>query len=279
MMSRASGQDRPQAEIVISPQVIAAIGAHAAATTPGVTRLETSVTGLLADLGRAARHRIAGISPAPVTGTTGTMAGGQPVIRVEIAVSGDEPAVRTAAAVQRSVTSAVTAGTGLTVAGVTIAILDIDLDTGPGGASPQRPGPADGTVGQDRQESPPGTNVPSGPVGSRAEVAAAVLAGIRAVPGLRPASLVRPDRARWMPWDPAILAVGLTDSHVSVQLAATRLPLPPLLELAADAVCEATRRTAWAGLPCRLAVTALDAGAFGSPSPPGEPVTFSAARP
>jgi hypothetical protein len=65
---------------------------------------------------------------------------------------------------------------------------------------------------------------------SRGEVGAVVLSAVRSVPGLRPASPVRPERARWMPFEPAVLAVGLDDSRLEVQLAATRLPLTPLLE-------------------------------------------------
>jgi hypothetical protein len=41
----------------------------------------------------------------------------------------------------------------------------------------------------------------------------------------------------------AVLAVGLDDSRLEVQLAATRLPLTPLLEQAAVAVRQATKRT------------------------------------
>jgi hypothetical protein len=94
--------------------------------------------------------------------------------------------------------------------------------------------------------------------GSRAQVCAAVLDAVRSVPGLRPASPVRPVRpehARWMHWDPAALAVELAPAQLEVHLAATRLPLPVLLE-------QAAATTAWGLLPHRLVVSALDAGAL-----------------
>jgi hypothetical protein len=68
-----------------------------------------------------------------------------------------------------------------------------------------------------------------------------------------------------MPWDPAGLAVGLADGGLDVQLAASRLPLPPLLDQAAAAIRQATARTAWGALPHRLVITALDAGALAEP--------------
>jgi uncharacterized alkaline shock family protein YloU len=262
----------PAWETVIAREVVAAIGAHAAAATPGVVRLETSVGGLVTDLGRSAWHRIAGITPAPVTGTSATVAGTQARLRMQIAVSGDRPAVQTAAAVQRSVARSVTAGTGLCVAGVSVAILDIvpagqwrglrelpvPLPAAPLAGEPQ---PAD--LRPASEPGPPGGPRPAG--GSRSAACAAIVAAVRSVPGLRPASPVGLARAQWIPWDPAQLAVSLDGSHLEVQLAATRLPLPALLEQAAAAISEAAKPTRWGGLPCRLVVTALDAGALSDP--------------
>lgn len=265
-------------ETVIAREVVAAIGAHAAAATPGVVRLESSVGGMVTSLGRSARQRIAGITPAPLTGTSATLTGTGARLRVAVAVSGDRPAVQTAAAVQRSVARAVTAATGLQVAGVSVAILDIV----PAG---QRRGPREGPVwpaapalaaeralagewrgGADLAEA---AGVPRPAGGSRSEACAAIVAAVRSVPGLRPASPVGLERSRWMPWDPALLSVSLGGTHLEVQLAATRLPLPPLLERAAAAIREAAEPTRWGALPGRLVVTALDAGALSAPAPVG----------
>jgi uncharacterized alkaline shock family protein YloU len=259
----------PVSERVISREVVAAIGAHAAAATPGVIRLESSVGSLIASVGRSARQRIAGITPAPVTGTSATLSQGQVRLRVEVAVSGHRPAVETAAAVQRSVARSVAAGTGLPVNGVSVAILDIGLP----GSQRARRRPAEpplhaaaGEIGV--QPSRPvsdgagAAGVP--PAGARSQACAAVLAAVRSVPGLRPASPVRPERARWVPWDLGVLAIDLDASYLEVRLAATRLPLPPLLEQAAAAIRQATALTPWGPLPHRLVVTALDAGALTS---------------
>jgi uncharacterized alkaline shock family protein YloU len=267
----------PASETVIAREVVAAIGAHAAAVTPGVIRLETSVGGLLTGLGRSARYRIAGITPAPVTGTSAAVSNGQASLQIEIAVSGDRQAAGTAAAVQRSVSRAVTAGTGLLVTGVRVVILDIALD-GPK-AGRQAPGPlAEQAFRADAdawRQAPAGasragdagdlTESSGMPGHSRAEVCAAVLRAVRSVPGIQPASPLRPERARWMPWDPASLAVGLDGSCLEVQLAASRLPLPPLLDQAAAAIRQATARTPWGARPHRLVITALDASALAVP--------------
>jgi uncharacterized alkaline shock family protein YloU len=262
---RTPGAAGVSPQIVIAGEVIAAIGAHAAAGTPGVVRLESSLGGLLTGLGRTARRRVAGINPAPVTGTSATMAGEHVLMRVEIAVAGDRQAAATAADVQRSVARAVTANTGLPVAGVTVVILDVDLRPAAAGCRVLTADPA----GERQATLPPSPPVPpvapaAGAERSRAQVCDAVLAAVRAVPGLRPASPVWPERARWMPWDPGVLAVGLDDGRLEVQLAATRLPLPPLLDQAAAAIRDATAATRWAELPHRLVVAALDAAAFGA---------------
>lgn len=275
MGTAASG--RPASETVIAREVVAAIGAHAGAVTPGVIRLETSFGGLLTGLGRSARYRIAGITPAPVTGASATVSSGQASLQIEIAVAADRPAAETAAAVQRSVARAVTAGTGLRVTGVRVVILDIVLDRRKAGRRPpERPAEraswADGgawreeLAAADRASGAGGSaGTSGGPGDSRAEVCAAVLRAVRSVPGLQPASPVRPERARWMPWDPAGLAVGLDDGGLEVQLAASRLPLPPLLDQAAAAIRQATARTAWGARPHRLVIAALDAGALAVP--------------
>lgn len=248
------------AEIVITPEVVAAVGAHAAAATPGVIRLEAGLGDLVTGLGRAVRQRIAGISPAPVTGTSATVTGRLTRLRVSVAVSADWPAAATAAAVQRSVAQAVADATGLSVAGVSVAILDVVPPGRPAGdrqlAQPSR------AAGADAGGAASPVPGPDEPGSSRARVGAAVLRAVRSVPGLRPASPVLPERVRWMHWDPALLAVGLDSGHLEVQLAATRLPLPARLDQAAAAIRAATAETPWATRPHRLVVSALDAGAL-----------------
>jgi uncharacterized alkaline shock family protein YloU len=262
------------AEWVISPAVIAAIGAHAAAATPGVVRLEGGVSALLAGLGRTVRNRVAGITPYPASGASATVTDGHTSLRVSVAVSGSRRVADTAAAVQRSVAYAVAAGTGLKVAGVHVAVVDIVVSTGStdtgstdtGSTAPSRTSP--GGTSRDGDVLSSGlTDFPVPKGDSRAEAGAAVLYAIRSVPGLRPASPVRQGRSPWMPFDPAMLAVGLDDGLLEVQLAATRLPLPPLLEQAAAAVRQATERTRWGALPHRLVVTALDAVALITTTP------------
>ena len=260
-------------EVVIAGEVVAAVGAHAAAATPGVVRLEDSLGKLVTGLGRSARQRIAGITPAPVTGTSVVVSGTTVRLRVEVAVSGSDPAVATAGAVQRSVARAVARATGLTVAGVDVTILDVSLGrhhggewSRPGPAASPEPGPA-GSAAGDLPFGPGTGSEPAGRPGSRSQACALVLEAVRSVPGLRPASPVppvRPEHARWMHWDPAALAVELGPGQLEVHLAATRLPLPALLEQAAAAVRVATAPTAWGPLPHRLVVAALDATALTS---------------
>lgn len=274
----------PDCETAIAREVVAVIGAHAAAATPGVVRLESSVGGMVTSLGRSARQRIAGITPAPLTGTSATLTGSLARLRVAVAVSGDRPAVQTAAAVQRSVAQAVTAATGLRVDGVSVAILDIvpaGQWRGPreGAVPPAAPALAgepalaaeralagEWRAGAGLAEA---DGIPRPAGGSRSEACAAIVAAVRSVPGLRPASPVGLERSWWMPWDPALLAVSLDGTHLEVLLAATRLPLPPLLERAAAAIREAAKPTRWGALPGRLVVTALDAGALSAPAPVG----------
>ncbi|SEB38619.1 hypothetical protein SAMN04489727_1237 [Amycolatopsis tolypomycina] len=88
------------------------------------------------------------------------------------------------------------------------------------------------------------------------EAVAKILGALEAVDGLRPAvPLV---------WDAP--AVDLDPEVVQVRLVATRLPLPPLLDRAAEAVRPVLAGTPWAHARLRLVVTDLDGAAFARPT-------------
>ncbi|WP_158879424.1 hypothetical protein [Amycolatopsis anabasis] len=96
------------------------------------------------------------------------------------------------------------------------------------------------------------------------EVTEKLLAAVRAVPGLKPAVPAVQPVTSWIPWDWEGLAVDLDEDLVRIQLIATRLPLPPLLERAAEAVRPALAGTPWEGARLRLEVTELDGSALTS---------------
>lgn len=254
-------------ETVVAADAVAAVAAYAAATTPGVVRLEAGVSGLLGDLTRSTWQRVAGIRPAPVTGTTVALdAGGAVRAHLDIAVDGHRQAAATASAVRRSVARAVNANTGLPVAAVIVSILDVDLAAPAGAGTPLAPSePVDPTPPWATPEAEPtaaGSRSP-GAYRPRAQLCDAVLAAARTVDGLRPAAPVLTQRRGWLPWDPGTLAVDVDDDRITVRLAATRLPLPPLLDQVAAGIREATADTRWAQVPHRLVVVALDVRAFG----------------
>ncbi|WP_181772557.1 Asp23/Gls24 family envelope stress response protein [Amycolatopsis pittospori] len=119
-------------ETVITPPVIAAVAAHAAAKVPGVVRLEPGLRGLAGSLTRIARQRIKGLDPAPTEGVRAFIEHDPPDVRVEIdlSLSGLDQAAATAQAVQRAVARAVTEATGLTPSAVSVSILDIEIRGG-----------------------------------------------------------------------------------------------------------------------------------------------------
>ena len=82
-----------------------------------------------------------------------------------------------------------------------------------------------------------------------------ILGALEAVNGLRPAT---PESAWW----PGT-AVDLSAERVEVRLIATRLPIQPLLDRAAEAVRPVLAGTEWADARLRLVVTDLDGAAFG----------------
>ncbi len=79
-----------------------------------------------------------------------------------------------------------------------------------------------------------------------------ILGVLEAVDGVRPALPVA--------WD--TLAVDLGPDVVEIRLIATRLPIPPLLDRAAEAVRPVLAGTEWANARLRLVVTDLDGAAF-----------------
>lgn len=93
---------------------------------------------------------------------------------------------------------------------------------------------------------------------SRSELVRRLLDALGEVPGLRPAPPVLARAAAWLPYGPDELAVSVTDDRVEIQLAATALPLPPLLD-AADAALRAVLDAAGRpGTRLHLVVTELD---------------------
>ena len=83
-----------------------------------------------------------------------------------------------------------------------------------------------------------------------------ILGALEEVDGLRPAT----------PALSAGTAVDLSEERVEVRLIATRLPIPPLLDRAAEAVRPVLAGTAWANARLRLEVTDLDGAAFARPA-------------
>jgi uncharacterized alkaline shock family protein YloU len=128
------------AEWVITEAVVAAVAAHAASTVAGVVRLEPGLLGLVGSVSRSARQHSKGLDPAPTEGVrvTFNQTSRAPQDRrrvwleVDVVTSAQDQAAAVGHAVQRTLTRAVTAATGLAVDGVTVSILDVDL-AGTGG--------------------------------------------------------------------------------------------------------------------------------------------------
>lgn len=90
-------------------------------------------------------------------------------------------------------------------------------------------------------------------------VAGALLAALRSVPGLRPAT---PLATTLVPWDLDLLAVDVTDRVVELRLVAFALPLPPLLQQAETVLRQALSTTGQPAAVLRLVITDIDASAF-----------------
>jgi hypothetical protein len=85
-----------------------------------------------------------------------------------------------------------------------------------------------------------------------------VLAALRKVPGLRPAT----PRVARLPWDLDLLAVDVAADEVEVRLVALALPLPPLLLRAETVLRQALAEVGYGSATLRLVLTDLDATAF-----------------
>ncbi|SEP52165.1 hypothetical protein [Amycolatopsis saalfeldensis] len=88
-----------------------------------------------------------------------------------------------------------------------------------------------------------------------------IVAALEKVDGLRPATPIAPEHS-WVPGDWSGTAVDLDPETVQIRLIATRLPLPPLLDAAADAVRAVLDGTEWDSAKLRLVVTDIDGAAF-----------------
>ncbi|MGW3997893.1 hypothetical protein ACWEF6_30765 [Amycolatopsis sp. NPDC004772] len=86
-----------------------------------------------------------------------------------------------------------------------------------------------------------------------------IVGALADVAGLRPATPV-------LPVGRDGLAVDLSPEVVRIRLIATRLPIPPLLDRAAEAVRKVLAGTAWEDARLRLEVTDLDGAAFARPT-------------
>ncbi|MGW3964646.1 hypothetical protein ACWED2_32865 [Amycolatopsis sp. NPDC005003] len=91
------------------------------------------------------------------------------------------------------------------------------------------------------------------------EAAEKIVGALAAVDGLRPA-------VPSLPVERDGLAVDLSREVVRIRLIATRLPIPPLLDRAAEAVRTVLVGTEWENALLRLEVTDLDGAAFARPT-------------
>lgn len=98
---------------------------------------------------------------------------------------------------------------------------------------------------------------------ARTELTAAVLAALREIPGLRPATPATTAAGAKLPWDLDAMAVGLSEGVVEVRVVALALPIPPLTDLAGPALRAVLTGTPWENAILRLVVTDVDAAALG----------------
>ena len=88
-----------------------------------------------------------------------------------------------------------------------------------------------------------------------------IVGALRTIDGLRPATPVSPETT-WLPVDWEGMAVDLSPELVQIRLIATRLPIPPLLDQAAEPVRPVLAGTEWEKARLRLVVTDVDGAAF-----------------
>ncbi|AXB42288.1 Asp23/Gls24 family envelope stress response protein [Amycolatopsis albispora] len=114
-------------EWVIGEPVVAAVAAAAAAGVPGVARVEPGLFGLVGSLGRTLRQQVKGLDPAPTEGVRVSFDPDERVrVDVDLVLTGAGQVAAVAQAVQRTVAKAVAEATGLAVAAVSVAVLDVE---------------------------------------------------------------------------------------------------------------------------------------------------------
>lgn len=86
-----------------------------------------------------------------------------------------------------------------------------------------------------------------------------LLAALRAVPGVRPAT---PRVGAKLPWDLDLLAIDVGADVVEVRLVALSLPLPPLLQRAESVLRPVLADAGHGNALLRLVITDIDATAF-----------------
>ncbi|RDI43287.1 hypothetical protein [Nocardia mexicana] len=91
----------------------------------------------------------------------------------------------------------------------------------------------------------------------------AIVDAIESVDGLRPAAPLGLPNAKWLPLSGNRYAVDIGEQSVEIRVAATALPLQPLLDKLAIAIRGLLAETAQASTTLRIVVTELDAEAFG----------------
>ncbi|MDQ3402328.1 MAG: hypothetical protein M3548_02900 [Actinomycetota bacterium] len=94
------------------------------------------------------------------------------------------------------------------------------------------------------------------------EVTQALLAVLREIDGLRPATPSIKTRTSWMSWDLDAIAIDVNDDLIEIRLVALMLPLPPILRHAEASLRSVLEGTAWKHARLRLIVTDIDATAF-----------------
>ncbi|MBF6137305.1 Asp23/Gls24 family envelope stress response protein [Nocardia otitidiscaviarum] len=115
------------AELVVSDAVVAAVAARAAASVPGVARLEPGLRGLVVGWARLGKQLLIGQESAASEGVRvqRTATGGL-AVQVDLSLGAESRAVTVGAAVQRAVIDTVREQTGVTVDEVSVTILDIE---------------------------------------------------------------------------------------------------------------------------------------------------------
>ncbi|MFI6869477.1 Asp23/Gls24 family envelope stress response protein [Nocardia sp. NPDC050406] len=115
------------AEYVIADSVVASVAARAAASVPGVVRLEPGLRGLVVGLARSGRQLLGRAESAPADGVrvTRTANGGYGV-QVDLSLGAGCRAAEVGARVQDAVVRTVLEQTGVTVDEVAVTILDIE---------------------------------------------------------------------------------------------------------------------------------------------------------